>query len=154
VYPWAFNIADFEPITGRVHQPPPVHQTFEADGYVICSFVPRLFDYHPEAIPAPYNHANVNSDEVLFYHDGEFMSRRGVGRFDITLHPSGLPHGPHPGAVEASIGKQATGETAVMMDTFRPLLVTAEALALENPDYAYSWLPGAHDPGTPASAGR
>jgi homogentisate 1,2-dioxygenase len=144
LYPWAFNIGDFEPITGRVHQPPPVHQTFEADGYVICSFVPRLFDYHPEAIPAPYNHANVNSDEVLYYVDGDFMSRKGVGRYDVTLHPSGLPHGPHPGTIEASIGKPATGETAVMFDTFRPLHVTAAAVALENPDYAFSWLPGRH----------
>lgn len=142
VYPWIFNIRDFEPITGRVHQPPPVHQTFEGEGYVICSFVPRLFDYHPESIPAPYNHANVNSDEVLFYFDGDFMSRRGVGQYDLTLHPSGLPHGPHPGTVEASIGKAATAETAVMMDTFRPLHVTAEALALENPDYATSWARG------------
>jgi homogentisate 1,2-dioxygenase len=145
LYPWAFNIADFEPITGRVHQPPPVHQTFEADGYVLCSFVPRLFDYHPLAIPAPYNHANVNSDEVLYYVDGDFMSRRGVGQYDITLHPSGLPHGPHPGTVEASIGKPATAETAVMFDTFRPLAVTTAALALENDDYAYSWLPGRHN---------
>ncbi|MFN2251753.1 MAG: homogentisate 1,2-dioxygenase [Anaerolineae bacterium] len=147
VYPWILNIADFEPITGRVHMPPPIHQTFEGAGYVICSFVPRLYDYHPQAIPAPYNHANVNSDEVLFYHDGDFMSRRGVGQYDITLHPSGLPHGPHPGAVEASIGKERTEETAVMLDTFRPLQVTTEALALENPDYVYSWLPGAHQTG-------
>jgi homogentisate 1,2-dioxygenase len=145
LYPWAFNIGDFEPITGRVHQPPPVHQTFEADGYVLCSFVPRLFDYHPLSIPAPYNHANVNSDEVLYYVDGDFMSRKGVGQFDVTLHPSGLPHGPHPGTIEASIGKSATAETAVMFDTFRPLAVTAAAVALENPDYAFSWLPGRHN---------
>lgn len=151
LYPWAFNIADFEPITGRVHQPPPVHQTFEADGYVLCSFVPRLFDYHPLAIPAPYNHANVNSDEVLYYVDGDFMSRKGVGQFDVTLHPSGLPHGPHPGTIEASIGKPATGETAVMFDTFRPLAVTAAAVALENPEYAFSWLPGHHDGAGPSS---
>lgn len=141
VYPWAFNIKDFEPITGRIHQPPPVHQTFEGAGFVICSFVPRLFDYHPESIPAPYNHANVNSDEVLYYVDGDFMSRKGVGLYDITLHPSGLPHGPHPGTMEASIGKQRTEETAVMMDTFHPLHVTEAALALENPAYATSWLP-------------
>ena len=141
LYPFAFNIADFEPITGRVHQPPPVHQNFEGDGYVICSFVPRLFDYHPEAVPAPYNHANVNSDEVLYYVDGDFMSRRGVDRCDMTLHPSGLPHGPHPGTTEASIGKERTEETAVMMDTFRPLHVTAAALEIEDPTYATSWLP-------------
>ncbi len=141
VFPWAFNIRDFEPITGRIHQPPPVHQTFEGEGYVICSFVPRLYDYHPEAIPVPYNHANVNSDEVLYYVDGQFMSRRGVGRGDITLHPSGLPHGPHPGTVEASFGRRGTEETAVMMDTFRPLKVTAAALALEEDGYTFSWLP-------------
>jgi homogentisate 1,2-dioxygenase len=152
LYPWALNIADFEPITGRVHQPPPVHQTFEAEGYVICSFVPRLFDYHPLSIPAPYNHANVNSDEALYYVDGDFMSRRGVGRCDVTLHPSGLPHGPHPGTVEASIGKAATAETAVMFDTFRPLSVTAAALALEDPEYAFSWLPGRHNGSEPQSA--
>jgi homogentisate 1,2-dioxygenase len=151
VYPWAFNIGDFEPITGRIHQPPPVHQTFEGAGYVICSFVPRLFDYHPESIPAPYNHANVNSDEVLYYVDGEFMSRKGVDQFDITLHPSGLPHGPHPGTIEASLGKAATAETAVMMDTFRPLHVTAAAMGLENPDYATSWIVGRNN-GTALSA--
>jgi len=141
VYPWAFNIADFEPITGRIHQPPPVHQTFEGDGYVICSFVPRLFDYHPNAIPAPYNHANVNSDEVLYYVDGDFMSRKGVERSDLTLHPSGLPHGPHPGTTEASIGKDRTEETAVMIDTFLPLHVTEAALDIEDASYATSWLP-------------
>lgn len=141
VYPWAFNIADFEPITGRVHMPPPVHQNFEADGYVICSFVPRLFDYHPDSIPAPYNHANVNSDEVLYYVDGDFMSRKGVDRCDFTLHPSGLPHGPHPGTTEASIGKERTEETAVMCDTFRPLKLTRAALALEDDSYITSWLP-------------
>jgi homogentisate 1,2-dioxygenase len=151
VFPWAFNIADFEPITGRIHQPPPVHQTFEGDGWVICSFVPRLFDYHPDSIPAPYNHANVNSDEVLYYVDGDFMSRKGVGRCDITLHPSGLPHGPHPGTMEASIGKARTEETAVMMDTFHPLLVTEAAVALENPGYMTSWLPAV--PGGPTANG-
>ena len=140
LYPWVFNIADFEPITGRVHQPPPVHQTFEAHNFVVCSFVPRLFDYHPLAIPAPYNHSNVNSDEVLYYVDGDFMSRRGVERCDWTLHPSGLPHGPQPGATEGSIGKQKTEEVAVMVDTFRPLELTVEALELELPDYAYSWV--------------
>jgi homogentisate 1,2-dioxygenase len=154
VYPWIFNIRDFEPITGRIHQPPPVHQTFEGEGFVICSFVPRLFDYHPQSIPAPYNHANVNSDEVLYYFDGDFMSRKGVGQYDITLHPSGLPHGPHPGTMEASIGKPATAETAVMFDTFRPLLLTADAVELENPGYAYSWVATGHGSDGSADAAR
>jgi len=140
LYPWIFSIHDFEPITGRVHQPPPVHQTFDAHNFVICSFCPRLYDYHPLAIPAPYNHSNVNSDEVLYYVDGDFMSRRGVELGDWTLHPSGLPHGPQPGATEASIGKQKTEELAVMVDTFRPLHLTEEALKIEVPEYAYSWL--------------
>ena len=140
LYPWVFNIEDFEPITGRIHQPPPVHQTFDAHNFVICSFVPRLFDYHPQGIPAPYNHSNVNSDELLYYVDGDFMSRRGVERGDWTLHPSGLPHGPQPGATEASIGKHRTEELAVMVDTFRPLRVARAALEHEVPDYAYSWL--------------
>lgn len=140
LYPWVFNIHDFEPITGRVHQPPPVHQTFDAHNFVVCSFCPRLFDYHPLAIPAPYNHSNVNSDEVLYYVDGDFMSRRGVELGDWTLHPSGLPHGPQPGATEASIGKRETEELAVMVDTFRPLKVTRSALDVEIPEYAYSWV--------------
>ncbi|GMU54943.1 MAG: homogentisate 1,2-dioxygenase [Candidatus Xenobia bacterium] len=140
LYPWSFNIANFEPITGRVHQPPPVHQTFEAHNFVVCSFVPRLFDYHPEAIPAPYVHSNVNSDEVLYYVDGDFMSRRGVDKYDFTLHPGGLPHGPQPGATEASIGQAKTEELAVMVDTFRPLQVAEEGLAFELPEYAYSWV--------------
>jgi homogentisate 1,2-dioxygenase len=140
LYPWVFNIADFEPITGRIHQPPPVHQTFDAHNFVVCSFCPRLFDYHPLAIPAPYNHSNVNSDEVLYYVEGDFMSRRGVERGDWTLHPSGLPHGPQPGATEASIGKEKTEELAVMVDTFRPLKLTEAALELEIPEYAYSWV--------------
>ncbi|MBS2038261.1 homogentisate 1,2-dioxygenase [bacterium] len=140
LYPWVFNINDFEPITGRIHQPPPVHQTFDAHNFVVCSFCPRLFDYHPLAIPAPYNHSNVNSDEVLYYVDGDFMSRRGVELGDWTLHPCGLPHGPQPGATEASIGKKETHELAVMVDTFRPLKVCEQALDLEVPDYAYSWL--------------
>ncbi|MCA9744435.1 MAG: homogentisate 1,2-dioxygenase [Deferribacteres bacterium] len=139
VYPWIFNINDFEPITGRVHQPPPVHQTFNAHNFVVCSFVPRLFDYHPEAIPAPYNHSNVQSDEVIYYVDGNFMSRKGVDKYDFTLHPYGMPHGPQPGMTEASIGKERTEELAVMIDTFRPLQLTAEALNHENPDYIYSW---------------
>jgi len=140
LYPWVFNINDFEPITGRVHQPPPVHQTFDAHNFVVCSFCPRLFDYHPLAIPAPYNHSNVNSDEVLYYVDGDFMSRRGVELGDWTLHPSGLPHGPQPGATEASIGKKETQELAVMVDTFRPLKVSEAALDYEIPEYAYSWV--------------
>jgi homogentisate 1,2-dioxygenase len=141
LYPWIFNVEDFEPITGRIHQPPPVHQTFAGPNFVICSFVPRLYDYHPEAIPAPYWHSNVNSDEVLYYVDGNFMSRKGIREGSITLHPSGLPHGPHPGKAEASIGKKGTEELAVMIDTFRPLRVTRAALKMEDADYIYSWLP-------------
>lgn len=140
LWPYAFNIEDFEPITGRVHQPPPVHQTFEGPGFVICSFVPRLFDYHPEAIPAPYNHSNVDSDEVLYYVDGDFMSRRGINRGSFTIHPNGIPHGPHPGTYEGSIGKRDTQELAVMVDTFRPLKLTREAQQFENPSYYRSWL--------------
>ena len=139
LYPYALNIEDFEPITGRVHQPPPVHQTFSGPNFVVCSFVPRMFDYHPLAIPAPYNHSNVESDEVLYYVEGNFMSRRGVDIGSITLHPSGMPHGPHPGTAEASIGKPATEELAVMVDTFRPLQITREALGIEDDKYTYSW---------------
>jgi homogentisate 1,2-dioxygenase len=138
-YPYAFSIHDFEPITGRVHQPPPVHQTFEAHNFVVCSFVPRLYDYHPDAIPAPYNHSNIDSDEVLYYVAGDFMSRKNVTRGMITLHPAGIPHGPHPGAVEKSIGKKETGELAVMVDTFHPLMLTKQALLIENKDYIMSW---------------
>jgi homogentisate 1,2-dioxygenase len=140
LYPWAFNVEDFEPITGRVHQPPPVHQTFEGNNFVVCSFVPRLFDYHPEAIPAPYYHSNVNSDELLYYVKGNFMSRKGVQLESITLHPSGIPHGPHPGKTEASIGKKETRELAVMIDTFHPLKVVKSANILEDPDYMFSWV--------------
>ena len=139
-FPYAFSIHDFEPITGRVHQPPPVHQTFETDGFVICSFVPRKYDYHPLSIPAPYNHSNIDSDEVLYYVDGDFMSRTGVGPGQITLHPAGIPHGPHPGTYEGSIGKEKTEELAVMVDTFRPLKVTQQALDLELEGYHQSWL--------------
>ena len=138
-YPYIFSIYDFEPITGRVHQPPPVHQTFETKAFVVCSFCPRLFDYHPDAIPAPYNHSNIDSDELLYYVDGEFMSRKHVTRGMLTLHPAGIPHGPHPGAVEKSIGAKETGELAVMVDTFRPLQLTVEALAIENEGYVMSW---------------
>jgi homogentisate 1,2-dioxygenase len=140
LYPWVFNIEDFEPITGRVHQPPPVHQTFKGPNFVICSFVPRLFDYHPQAIPAPYNHSNVDSDEVLYYVEGNFMSRKGIEEASISLHPSGLPHGPHPGTAEASIGKQRTEELAVMMDTFHPLRATRAAQAIEDEKYPLSWV--------------
>ncbi|MFN0187722.1 MAG: homogentisate 1,2-dioxygenase [Bacteroidia bacterium] len=139
-YPWALNIKDFEPITGRVHQPPPVHQTFEAHNYVICSFVPRLYDYHPDSIPAPYNHSNVDSDEVLYYVDGDFMSRKSVTKGMITLHPAGIPHGPHPGTVEKSIGKKETLELAVMIDTFKPLWLTEEGLKIMSDDYYKSWI--------------
>lgn len=138
-YPFAFSIHDFEPITGRVHQPPPVHLTFEANNFVLCSFCPRLFDYHPNAVPAPYNHSNIDSDEVLYYVDGDFMSRKNVTRGMITLHPAGIPHGPHPGAVEKSLGAKETKELAVMVDTFHPLQLTKEALSIENPDYVMSW---------------
>jgi homogentisate 1,2-dioxygenase len=138
-YPWAFSIHNFEPITGRVHQPPPVHQTFEAHNFVICSFVPRKYDYHPDAIPAPYNHSNVDSDEVLYYVDGDFMSRKSVVQGQITLHPGGIPHGPHPGSVEKSIGKEKTDELAVMIDPFRPLMITEEALLIEDENYHKSW---------------
>lgn len=139
LYPFAFNIEDFEPITGRIHQPPSVHQTFEGKGFVVCSFVPRLFDYHPESIPAPYNHSNVDSDEVLYYVAGNFMSRKGIEPASLTVHPSGIPHGPHPGLYEGSIGKERTEELAVMIDTFRPLQFTQQAIALEDKDYPYSW---------------
>lgn len=138
-YPFAFSIHDFEPITGRVHQPPPVHQTFEGHNFVVCSFCPRLFDYHPQAIPAPYNHSNIDSDEVLYYVDGDFMSRKHVTRGMITLHPGGIPHGPHPGAVQKSIGAKETKELAVMVDTFHPLQITEEALAIEDGNYTMSW---------------
>jgi homogentisate 1,2-dioxygenase len=138
-YPYAFSIHNFEPITGRLHQPPPVHQTFEGHNFVICSFVPRKFDYHPLSIPAPYNHSNVDSDEILYYVDGDFMSRKSVVKGQITLHPGGIPHGPHPGSVEKSIGKESTDELAVMIDPFRPLMLTEDALKIEDGDYYKSW---------------
>jgi homogentisate 1,2-dioxygenase len=142
LYPWIFSIHDFEPITGRIHQPPPIHQTFEGHNFVVCSFVPRLFDYHPQGIPAPYNHSNVNSDEMIYYCDGNFMSRKGIEKYDITIHPSGLPHGPQPGATEASIGVAKTEELAVMVDTFNPLDIALHALEMEKPEYMNSWLNG------------
>jgi homogentisate 1,2-dioxygenase len=141
-YPWAFNIHDFEPIVGRIHQPPPVHQTFQGDGFVICSFCPRPYDFDPEAVPAPYAHSNVDSDEVLFYASSEFMSRKGIEYGSVTLHPDGLPHGPHPGRAEASIGATGTNELAVMMDSFKPLHVARTALGIEDPAYHRSWLEG------------
>jgi len=139
-YPWAFSIHDFEPITGTIHQPPPIHQFVEGDGWVLCNFCPRPFDFHPEAIPAPYNHSNVMSDEVLYYASSEFMSRKGIEYGSITLHPDGLPHGPHPGRYEASMGVERTEELAVMLDTFRPLRVARQALEVEDTDYHRSWL--------------
>lgn len=141
LYPYALSIHDFEPITGRIHQPPPVHQTFQGHNFVICSFVPRLFDYHPLSIPAPYNHSNIDSDEVLYYVEGNFMSRRGIDVGSFTLHPGGLPHGPHPGTVEASIGAKETLELAVMVDTFKPLFPTKQAGTYIDPNYPYSWIP-------------
>ncbi|MBN2173095.1 MAG: homogentisate 1,2-dioxygenase [Bacteroidales bacterium] len=139
-YPYALSIHEFEPITGRVHQPPPVHQTFEANNFVTCAFVPRLYDYHPQSIPAPYNHSNVDSDEVLYYVDGDFMSRKHVEKGMITLHPIGIPHGPHPGTVEKSIGQKETKELAVMVDTFFPLKITEDALKIEDKSYFKSWV--------------
>ena len=139
-YPYAFSIHNFEPITGRIHQPPPVHQTFEGHNFVICSFVPRLYDYHPDSIPAPYNHSNIDSDEVLYYVDGDFMSRNHIEKGFISLHPGGIPHGPHPGAYERSIGQKETQELAVMIDPFRPLRLTEAALQINDPNYIKSWL--------------
>jgi len=139
-FPYAFSIHDFEPITGRVHMPPPIHQTFEAHNFVVCSFCPRLYDYHPQAIPAPYNHSNIDSDEVLYYVDGDFMSRNHVDKGYISLHPAGIPHGPHPGAMERSIGQKDTLELAVMVDTFKPLKLTQVAVDLADKDYYKSWI--------------
>jgi homogentisate 1,2-dioxygenase len=139
-FPWAFSIHNFEPITGRIHQPPPVHQTFETPAYVVCSFCPRLYDYHPLSIPAPYNHSNIDSDEVLYYVDGDFMSRNNIKQGDITLHPKGIPHGPAPGAMERSIGQKETQELAVMVDTFRPLKVSDAAIQIDDGKYYKSWV--------------
>ena len=143
-YPYGFSIHNFEPITGRVHQPPPVHQTFETDAFVVCSFCPRLYDYHPLAIPAPYNHSNIDSDEMLYYFDGDFMSRTDIAPGHISLHPAGIPHGPHPGTYEGSIGKKGTQELAVMIDTFKPLKITEDALKIDDGDYFKSWLDKTH----------
>ncbi|WNH12777.1 homogentisate 1,2-dioxygenase [Thalassobellus suaedae] len=138
-YPFAFSIHDFEPITGRIHMPPPIHQTWESAGFVVCSFVPRLYDYHPKSIPAPYHHSNIDSDELLYYVDGDFMSRNNIELGQLTLHPGGVPHGPHPGAIERSIGKKETQELAVMIDPFKPLSITEEALKLKVENYYKSW---------------
>ena len=139
-YPYAISIFDFEPLTGRIHMPPPIHQQFEGNNFVICSFVPRLYDYHPDAIPAPYHHSNIDADELLYYVDGDFMSRNNIEKGQITLHPGGIPHGPHPGAIERSIGQKETGELAVMIDPFRPVSITEEALKLEVNSYYQSWV--------------
>ena len=151
-YPWAFNIRDFEPIVGKVHQPPPAHQTFQGDGFVVCSFCPRPYDFHPEAIPAPYNHSNVDSDEVLYYASSEFMSRKGIEFGSITHHPDGIPHGPHPGRTEASIGAKYTDELAVMVDSFRPLKVATQAMEIEDKSYHKSWLDTQHEQFSPPTS--
>lgn len=140
LYPWALSVDDFEPITGRIHQPPPVHQVFQGPGFMVCNFVPRKVDYHPQAVPAPYNHSNIDSDEVIYYVNGNFASRRGIEPGSISLHPGGIPHGPHPGAAEASIGKEFVDELAVMVDTFRPLRLARAAEPLDDPGYPYSWI--------------
>jgi len=139
-YPYAFSIFNFEPITGRIHMPPPIHQQFEGRNFVICSFVPRLYDYHPDAIPAPYHHSNIDADEILYYVDGDFMSRNNIKQGQFTLHPAGLTHGPHPGAIERSIGKKETKELAVMIDPFNPVKITTEAMKYEVKDYYKSWI--------------
>ncbi|AMC11501.1 homogentisate 1,2-dioxygenase [Lutibacter profundi] len=139
-YPYAFSIHDFEPITGRIHMPPPIHQTWEAANFVVCSFVPRMYDYHPKSIPAPYHHSNIDSEEILYYVDGDFMSRNNIEKGQLTLHPGGIPHGPHPGAIERSIGKKSTEELAVMIDPFNPVMITEEAMNLQVDDYYKSWI--------------
>ena len=139
-FPWIFNIKNFEPIVGSLHQPPSVHQTFESNNFVVCSFVSRLFDFHKDAIPSPYPHSNIDSDEFIFYSEGKFMSRSGIRDESITLHPMGLPHGPQPGKYESSIGKKGTEELAVMIDTFRPLYLTKSAIELSDKDYCLSWI--------------
>jgi homogentisate 1,2-dioxygenase len=139
-YPWALNIADFEPRVGRFHLPPPAHQTFESDGFVVCSFCPRPYDFDPEAVPVPYNHSNVMSDEMIYYASSEFMSRKGIEYGSITLHPDGIAHGPHPGVTEKSLGQKRTDELAVMLDSFRPLRASTQAVAVEDPGYQTSWI--------------
>jgi homogentisate 1,2-dioxygenase len=140
LYPYAFNIADFEPITGRVHQPPPVHQTFEGPMFVLCSFCPRKLDYHPLSVPIPYNHSNIDSDEMMYYVAGNYAARKGIEVASITLHPRGIPHGPQPGTVEKSLGAEQTDELAVMVDTFRPLKLARDAERIDDPKYPFSWL--------------
>jgi homogentisate 1,2-dioxygenase len=139
VFPFAFSIHDFSPITGKLHMPPPIHQTFQGQGFVVCSFCPRMLDYHPQAIAVPYSHSNVDSDEVLYYCNDKFGSRKGIEEGSITVHPLGIPHGPQPGAVEASLGATRTEELAVMVDTFHPFKLTREAVEIEDPDYWKSW---------------
>ena len=139
-FPYIFNINDFMPITGKIHQPPPVHQTFQAHGIVLCSFVPRPFDYHDQSVPAPYAHSNVDSDEIIYYVEGNFMSRKGIDEQSISYHPMGLPHGPQPGKIEESLGAKETNELAVMIDTFKPLNMTEAALNVDDEDYPYSWI--------------
>jgi homogentisate 1,2-dioxygenase len=139
-YPYAFSIFNFEPITGRIHMPPPIHQQFEGNNFVICSFVPRMYDYHPDAIPAPYHHSNIDADEILYYVAGDFMSRNNINQGQFTLHPAGVTHGPHPGTIERSIGKTETKELAVMIDPFNPLKITKEAMKYEVKDYYKSWM--------------
>ena len=139
-YPYAFSIHDFEPINRKHPSTASVHQTFETDAFVVCSFVPRMYDYHPLAVPAPYNHSNIDSDEVLYYVDGDFMSRNDIAPGHISLHPAGIPHGPHPGTMEKSIGQTRTEELAVMVDTFKPLMVTEEAMKIADEKYYQSWL--------------
>jgi len=140
LYPYTFNIQDYAPIVGKIHLPPPVHLVFTANNFVICNFVPRLFDFHPESIPAPYYHSNIDSDEVLYYVDGDFMSRTGIGPGYITLHPMGIPHGPQPGKTEASVGKKEVYEYAVMIDTFAPLKLTEHVKNSMDNNYSQSWL--------------
>jgi homogentisate 1,2-dioxygenase len=154
LYPYRLSIHDFEPVTGRVHQPPPVHQTFAGPHFVVCSFVPRKLDYHPLAIPTPYNHANVDCDEVLYYCAGDFTSRKGAGiaAGSITLHPGGFVHGPQPGSVEAGIGQERTDELAVMLDTFRPLALAGAARACDDPDYPWTWAGGRRDQPSPTAS--
>ena len=139
-YPYAFNIHNFEPLTGRIHMPPPIHQNFEGNNFVVCSFVPRLYDYHPQAIPAPYHHSNIDSDEILYYVEGNFMSRNNIKPGQLTLHPAGIPHGPHPGAIERSIGQKETQELAVMIDPFKPVMITQAAVEYEVDEYYLSWI--------------
>ena len=152
-YPYCFNIDDFAPIVGKVHMPPPIHQTFEGHNFVICSFCPRVLDFHPEAIPIPYNHSNIDSDEVLYYVEGNYKARRGIESGSVSLHPQGIAHGPHPGTVEASLGKKYTDELAVMCDTFRPLFPTKYALGIDDPAYPESWRTDHHAPGEARAGG-